>query len=283
MKFLQKLFLLPVLALSLTLTGCLDIEEEVTYRADGSGKYTLKMDMSQLKGMINMFKSMGGKDEEKKDGIVSDMEPSDKFTKYDALEQAVQEAITSEPLSELEVAEKETPVETSDENNPASEIGNLGNEFAKSLESLRGIKGIRNATPQNDTVNLSFGYSFEFDNIEALNNALHALNKDKFQGKKNPVFIADKKTFERTSAYDLGQLIAQAMSEDDEDAENMDMVKMFFSDMKYKQVYHFDRKIKKSSNTSAEISADGKTVTLIAKPFSDGAKTKSVANSLKLK
>jgi hypothetical protein len=127
-----------------------------------------------------------------------------------------------------------------------------------------------------------FGYSFEFENVEALNNAIYALNKDKFEGKKAPAFVANKKSFERTSAFDMGQLISQAMSQGEE-GEGMDMVKMFFAEMKYTQVYHFDKKVKKSANADAQISADGKTVTLVAKPFSDGASTKSVTNTLKLK
>ena len=264
MNFLKKMKFFVFAAFALSLTGCLDIEEEVTYHDNGNGSYSMKMDMSQMKGMMDMMKNMGGETgapKEETDGVVSDMEPE----------------TPSDVVKVEEVPADETGL------GGAGDLGKMGEEFSKSLEGIKTMKGVKNAVALNDTANLIFGYSFEFDNVETLNKAIVALNKDKFEGKNGPTFVAGKKSFERTSAFDLGQLIAQAMSENEEGAESMDMIKMFFGEMKYKQIYHFDRKVKKSDNAEAEISADGKTVTLTANPFAEGAKTKSVANVLKLK
>lgn len=278
MQLLKKFSLMALLFASVSLTGCLDIEEEVTYRADGTGNYSMKLDMSQMKSMLDMFKNMGEgaktEGEGEKDGVVSDMEPGGE-------KPAVVEV---EEVKEVAPApESDAPDAAPEESNPAASIAQLGEEFDKSLLSLKKIKGIKNTKSLNDTAALVFGYSFDFDNVESLNKAVDAMNKDKFEGKASPAFVATKKSFERTSAYDMGALISQAMSESDEAAESMDMIKMFFGDMKYKQIYHFDKKVKKSGNSEAVISPDGKTVTLTAKPFGDNDKLKGVANVLKLK
>lgn len=58
MKNLKNLFL-AVLALgSMALTGCLHIIEEVTFRDKGNGKYAMTLDMSEVKGMMDMLQSM---------------------------------------------------------------------------------------------------------------------------------------------------------------------------------------------------------------------------------
>lgn len=58
MKKFQKLFL-AVLALgSVVLTGCLHIVEEVTFRDNGNGKYSMILDMSEMKGMMDMLSTM---------------------------------------------------------------------------------------------------------------------------------------------------------------------------------------------------------------------------------
>lgn len=267
-----QFFLLALVTLSLT--SCLDITEEVTYRDNGSGSYTMKMDMSQLKGMLDMFKNMGdqgGAEAPDREGVVSDMEPAVEGDKKPATEEEENEHV---PGGAEEMGAGMPGV---------GDLGKMGEEFSKSIDNVKKVKGVKNAVSINDTTNLVFGYTFDFDNVEALNGAINAMNKDKFEGKPGNTFVASKKSFERTKANDLGALIAQAMSESDEGAEGMDMIKMFFGDMKYKQIYRFDRKVKKSANSIAEISADGKTVTLVSKPFGDSENGKTVANVLKLK
>jgi hypothetical protein len=273
MNVIRKIQFAILAIVAIGLTGCLDITEEVTYKGDGSGSYTMKMDMSQMKGMMDMMKNMGGdvgKDAAGQEGVVSDMEPV--------------EGEKSEEVKEgSEVKEEKDGSPLGGDMPGAGDLTKMGEEFTKSIEGIQKMKGVKSAVAINDTTNLVYGYTFEFDNIETLNKAINTLNKDKFEGKGGNTFVATKKSFERTSANDLGGLISQAMNEGEEGMEGMDMLKMFFGEMKYKQIYHFDKKVKKSSNSEAEISADGKTVTLIAKPFSDSQKSKSIVNALKLK
>ena len=63
MKILK--FVLPAV-LALTFTGCLDINESVDIRKDGSGQLTMDMDMSQ---MVDMMQTYMGKDELEKKGF----------------------------------------------------------------------------------------------------------------------------------------------------------------------------------------------------------------------
>jgi hypothetical protein len=268
MNYLSRVFTLVFLAASVMLTGCLDITEEVTYRNTGAGTYTMKMDMSQMKSMMEMLKGMG--DTEKGEEIAADQDSTESDDGIKVIE------------SPSKAAESESPMGAGGMPG-AADLSKMGEEFTKSVGSLKRVKGITNGVAINDTTSLIYGYSFDFESVDALNRAINVLNKDKFDGAAGVTFVAGKNSFERTKANDLGGLISQAMSESEEAAESMDMLKMFFGDMKYTQIYHFDKKVKKSANTGASISADGKTVTLIAKPFSDDEKTKAISNTLKLK
>ena len=141
----------------------------------------------------------------------------------------------------------------------------------------------------NDTTNFKFGYSFDFASIAALNRALKVVNKDKYDNKVDEVYKFNGKSFERLSAGDMGAEIKKALSEnegEDGGESSMDMMKMMFSDMSYKQVYHFpDRSIKKSSNELAELSDDKHTMTITIKPFDEEQlkKNPTVATEVKLK
>jgi hypothetical protein len=64
MKILK--FILPV-ALAFTFTGCLDIDEKIDVKKDGSGTLIMDMDMSQ---MVDMMQTYMGKEELEKKGMV---------------------------------------------------------------------------------------------------------------------------------------------------------------------------------------------------------------------
>ncbi len=86
----------------------------------------------------------------------------------------------------------------------------------------------------------------------------------------------------------MGEQIKKAIAEGEEsdEAGNMEMVKTFFADMSYKQVYHFpERKIKNSSNGLSEISDEGHTLTITLKPFDEEQQKKklNVGTVVKLK
>ena len=51
--------ILPICLMAFLLTGCFDILEDVTMNADGSGKATFKVDMSQSKKELTNYMNMG--------------------------------------------------------------------------------------------------------------------------------------------------------------------------------------------------------------------------------
>jgi hypothetical protein len=259
MKNLKNLFLAALVLGATGLTGCLHIIEEATFRNNGSGSYKMTFDMSELKGMMDMMKGMGG----------------DMATPADST--GITDGGDFTPPAE----------QPAEEGNP---MGELGNQFSGVAATLKNIQGISNIVEINDTTAFNFGYSFDFASIDALNRALKVVGKEKFDARNEETFKFNGKSFERLNVGDMSAEIKKALSEssDEEgvDESQADMMKMFFADMSYKQIYHFpDRKLKKPTNKLAETDADGHTMTISLKPFDEEqVKQKaSVATKVKLK
>jgi hypothetical protein len=260
MKNLKNLFL-AVLTLSVTmLTGCLHIIEEATFNNNGSGTYKMTLDMSEMKGMMDMFKGMGGDSTSIMGGDSTAMKGEGDYTPP---------------------AEAPAPAE--------DPMGGLGDQMSSVAETLKGVQGISNVVEIKDTSSFNFGYSFSFSDIASLNRALKIINKDKYETKVDEVFRFNGKSFERLATGDLGEEMKKAMmdnSGDEGEEGSMDMVKMFLADMSYKQIYHFpERSVKKSDNKLGELSDDGHTLTINLKPFDEEQQKKkpSIAAKVKLK
>ncbi|MCC6279985.1 MAG: hypothetical protein IT262_05265, partial [Saprospiraceae bacterium] len=225
MKNLRNLFLAVLAMVSMTLTSCLHILEEVTFKDKGNGSYAMTLDMSELKGMMDMMKGMTG------DSLSGD----------------------STAIMSGDAPAAEPAVDNS--------MSQMGEQLSSVAASLKGIEGINNVVEVNDTANLKFGYTFDFADVAALNRALKIINKDKYDSKTDEIFKFSGKNFERLGAGDLGEEIKKALAEgggeEEGGEESMDMMKMMFADMSYTQVYHFpDREIKKSDNSLAALSDD---------------------------
>lgn len=248
MKNHKNLLLTLLMLVSLGLSSCLHIVEEVTFHNKGNGSYKMNLDMSEIKGMMDMF-----------EGMESDS-------------------------TAAEGEEAEAPA--AEDNSMAQ----MGSEISGVANTLKTIPGITNVVEINDTTTFQFGYSFDFNSVETLNKALKVINKEKYDSKVEEVYKFNGKSFERLAQGDMGEEIKKALAEG-EDAEeggdeSMDMVKMFFADMTYKQIYHFpDREVKKSSNSLSELSDDNHTLTITLKPFDEEQlKNKaSVSTEVKLK
>lgn len=221
----------------------------------------MMLDMSEMKGMMDMMKGMGG------DSTAMNM-------------MGDSTAIQGE-------GDYTPPAEAAPAEDP---MGGLGEQMSSVASTLQGVQGITSVVEIKDTSNLSFGYSFDFADVAALNRALKIINKDKYEAKVDEIFRFNGKSFERLGAGDLGEEMKKAMMAngggDEGDDSSMDMVKMFLADMSYKQIYHFpDRAVKKSDNKLGEITDDGHTLTINLKPFDEEQmKNKaSVAAKVKLK
>jgi hypothetical protein len=239
-----KTLLLPALAIAcMTLTGCLHIIEEVTFKDKGKGSYSMTLDMSEVKSMLDMLKAMS---------------PD-----------------TTNGVSD-------NPDEQDDS------MAQMGEEISGIASTLKGVQGISNIVELNDTATFKFGYSFDFADITALNRAMKIINKDKYDSNVDEIFKFNGKSFERLPVGDMGEEIKKALAEneEEEDEGTMEMMKMMFAEMSYKQIYHFpDGEVKKSSNELSELSDNNHTVTITILPFNEeqAAKKVSVATEIKLK
>lgn len=252
MKNFQKSVLALLAVGALTLSSCLHILEEVTFRDSGKGSYKMMMDMSEVKGMMEMMKGMAPTDSTGNGGM------------------------------EMPGA-------------GGSEMSQMGKGLSDVAASLKNVQGITNVVETNDTTDFKFGYTFDFADVTALNRALKVINKEKYQSKDEEMYKFTGKSFERLGAGDIGEEMKKAMSENsgaEEGGEEgggemgMDMIKNFFADMSYKQIYHFpDREIKKQDNALGEISEDKHTLTITLKPFDEEQQKKkvTVATAVKLK
>jgi hypothetical protein len=261
MNNLKKPILVALVFAATTLSSCLHILEEATFRNNGSGSYKMTLDMSEMKGMMDMMKGMGGDQGASQETDSTNMSDGGDFT----------------PPAET----------TAEEANP---MGGLGEQLSGVASSLKGIPGLSNITEINDTSTFMFGYSFDFADVAALNRALKIIGKEKYDSKNEETFKFNGKSFERLSTGDMGAEITKALAEGgDEESEEggqADMMKMFLADMSYKQVYHFpDRKVKKSDNKFGAIGDDGHTLTIELKPFNEEQQKKkpTIATKVKLK
>ncbi len=256
MKNLKSLFLATLAVGAMTLTSCLHILEDVTFHDKGNGTYKMTLDMSEVKTMMEAMK-----------GMAPDSASTDSTAIVDGVMPGGMPAEQDNSMSQM------------------------GEQMSSVASTLKGVQGIANVVEVNDTATYTFGYSFDFADVAALNRALKIINKDKFDSKTDEVFKFNGKSFERLSSGDIGGEMKKTLAENEgEDAEggegSMEMMKMMFADMTYKQQYHFpDRQVKKADNSLAELSDDNHTISITIKPFDEEqAKQKvSVATTAKLK
>ena len=153
MKNLKNVLLTVLAVGTLALTGCLHIIEEATFKNNGSGTYQMTLDMSEMKGMMDMFKTMG------------DEAPKEEGAEED----------TSDEAPDMGAA-------------PDNGITQMGSELSSVAKSLKSIAGLTNITEISDTSAFRFGYSFDFADVTALNNAMKVINKEKYDSKVEEVF-----------------------------------------------------------------------------------------------
>lgn len=140
------------------------------------------------------------------------------------------------------------------------------------LALLKNIPGITNVRNLNSKEEKQVGYSFDFQDMDALNRALVArgsgmglgaamgMNTDgEGEAARENRFALDGKKLSRK----LDMKMDPAKSGDEEGAQYAGMAMMMFQEAKYRTEYTFDRAVKRvKGNEAALIGADGKSVTL---------------------
>ncbi len=147
--------------------------------------------------------------------------------------------------------------ESSAKEDPMKDIGSKFDELENKLKKVQGISHFKSI---NDTSTFIFGFTFDFKNAEALNNALH--EQDEKLAASTQLFTGSKRLFKRFNKGSMAEAMKDELAGDNAKDEDMAMVKSMFEDMKLRTVYHFDRRIKSSSNVNSMISADKKNLTI---------------------
>jgi hypothetical protein len=138
------------------------------------------------------------------------------------------------------------------------------------LALLKNIPGITNVRNLNSKEEKRVGYSFDFQDMDALNKALEARGSDMGLGaamnmngggevERENRFALDGKKLSRK----LDMKMDPSKSGEEEGAQYAEMAMMMFQEAKYRTEYTFDRPVKNiKGNEAALIGSDRKSVTL---------------------
>jgi len=147
--------------------------------------------------------------------------------------------------------------ESEETKDPMKDMGEKFSELEQKLEKIQGVSHFKNI---NDTSSFVFGFSFDFKNAEALSKAL--LEQNEKLAASSQLFTGSKRLFTRFNKGSMAESMKNELAGEETDDEQMAMVKSMFGDMKLRTIYHFDRRVKSSSNINSMISSDKKNVTI---------------------
>jgi len=136
------------------------------------------------------------------------------------------------------------------EKDPMKDIDGKFKELEDKFEKIKGISQFKNI---NDTSAFVFGFSFDFKDALALNKAL--LAQDDQLASSTNLFSGSKRTLTRFNKGSMAETMKNELAGEETDEEQMAMVKSMFGDMKLRTIYHFDRRVKSSSNVNSLISS----------------------------
>ena len=206
---------------------------------------------------------------------------SGKYSLTIGISEKVKKSMTQSLDSNLEDMKKTSESETKDDSEGQE------NEYKASLEQivnqLKTIKGISNVQMIYNAEKFSYGYEYQFENLEALNKAMESsagtyvpqLPGNVQVGKKKKVYASQsnyiesfKNTIIRHQSADLGKILEMKKpSANDAGVMGGLDVKYLMQDLNYTTTFHFDQDIKKVSNEAAVISDDKKSFIINCQPF----------------
>lgn len=236
--------ILSLLALLFVLTSC-NFTEEITFKEDGSGEFTMVYDMSEV---MNKMKEMGmdSSDEEREPEKVDSIIYFKDIIKERADSIAVMPKEEQERIKALEDFIMKMRM---DEEKGVFDIG-IGTKFKNFNDLPEVLKNLEDAKKMSSGGAGQMSRMGETAVAKATQNSLEMLD-----------YSFDGKTFSRSLKKDVER------SQEDMDALNEEMAQMgeakdMFEAMSYTLLYNFPKKIKSVSNKNAVIENDGKTVRL---------------------
>lgn len=220
---MKRLPILLMLALSLSLTGCLDVMEEIHLNRDGSGKYAVTIDMSKL-----------FEDEFMKEMMKSSLQEEGGLNVGDG----------GFPEMDTVIYFKDMPAEQKGERP----------EFWDKVRSnivMSEEKGKFMTVIQLDFDNAE-DIAYLFANLDAIGEGSSQLGSPSVGGvlPTGVAYSVTKNVLSRKSGK----------SESDTASEEMEMMKLFLGDASYKTVYHLPGKVVKANIPGAKINNNTVTV-----------------------
>lgn len=176
-----------------------------------------------------------------------------------------------------------------------SPANKLNSTFEITRRKLLNTPGISNVKNIEDTINYSFGLSFDFKNIESLNKAMNRIFEDdsvKTDVKETEYFQFKNNQLTRFEVLDskslLGKTNAMSGSSREGKTDNglMSLSKLFEA-VSYSTNYEFENKIDSLKNENAMLSSNLKKVSIKCYPFAvlkDSTQKKcSISNTITFK
>ncbi|AHM62011.1 hypothetical protein D770_18800 [Flammeovirgaceae bacterium 311] len=151
-------------------------------------------------------------------------------------------------------------------------------------QRLQSVKGVHQPTLIRSDNGLLSGITFEYDNIEALNNAINVVHNNKPE-LKEAYFAWDGKQLHRLNTLKIENEIKEKTGNDLNGLDltvNGKSIKEMMGSMVYRTEYTFDKPIRSISNSNATLSADKRKVTLERYLLDDTRKANSLENIIKL-
>lgn len=236
---MKKLAFLLFIATTFLFTGCINIIEELFLNKDGSGKYTVTMDMSALMSeeMRSMMKMM-----------MQQQEGAEEMPFGGELPQELDTVIYIKDMNPEQFKKLERP--------EVFETAFMHMEISESKEKL--------------VINMGLDFK-DISDIEYFNEKLNEMTAAGAGPGALSGFLPQGGNMFQLKGKKLTRLPNKSdgveMSE-----EELSMMRMMFVDASFKTIYHFPKKAKKTSMEGADI--DGNTLT-VERPFVDIIEGKS--------
>lgn len=175
-----------------------------------------------------------------------------------------------------------------------SSTGKLNTAFVTTIKKLEKTKGISAVRTIEDTVNYTFGISFNFKDINALNKAMNRLFEDdsiQSSSTETTFFVLKNKQFIRLDVLDSKSIFGKttSMSNTNNQKANNSFfnASKLFETISYTANYEFELPVDSINNNNAILSDNFKKVSLKCYPFADtkeNAQDKcTIANIITLK
>ncbi|HET9055449.1 MAG TPA: hypothetical protein VFN30_01250 [Chitinophagaceae bacterium] len=242
---MKKQFFLLSTAIIFLLTSCLDTEEKIEMNENGSGNYSIAMDMSK---MIGLLKQMGGGNEasEKKDTVIYFKSFTDTARNLSVMEKELLK--DGRLLVKIDLDNEQMKIVI---NTPFTKISQLSYLKENLSQMLDKIKVVDQAASQN---------------LLGENNSQPASDVKSPKTQANPV--ADLYKFSLTDKQVSYKLINKQAALDfiskDSNIQGLKEMKLVVGEVQYKTVLVFPHAVNKVVAVNYKLSDDKKTVTIFS-------------------